>query len=189
MLEKLPSPQRLPFMHTIHVNSNIYVSPLNEGDVEQLAERINFKPIADNTLSIPFPYHISDAEMFIASCVAQNQSTGPRNYAIRHQVDGLIGGIGQHYKYGKESHKDEIGYWLTPDHWGKGLMTEVVGTFVNEIVKQRNLVRIEAPVYQGNLGSARVLERNGFECEGVQRKCYLKNDRYINGLLYAKVLY
>jgi RimJ/RimL family protein N-acetyltransferase len=126
--------------------------------------------------------------MFIASCIAQNESTGPRNYGIRHVVDGLIGGIGQHYKYGKNSHKDEIGYWLTPDHWGNGLMTKAVGSFVDEIIRNRQLTRIEAPVFQGNLGSARVLEKNGFVCEGIMRNCFKKNDVHRNGLLYAKII-
>lgn len=175
-------------MYTIQVNQNISISPFSERDAEQLADRINHKEIADNTLAIPFPYQVSDAEIFIATAIAHNETTGPRNFAIRHVVDGVIGGIGQHFKYGKNSHKDEIGYWLTPDFWGQGLMTQVVGTFISEISKNRDLSRIEAPVYQGNLGSARVLEKNGFECEGIMRNCYKKNGVYKNGLLYAKII-
>ena len=175
-------------MYTIQVNQNISISPFKESDAEQLAERIDDKRIADNTLTIPYPYQVSDAEMFIATAIAHNESTGPRNFAIRHVLEGLIGGIGQHYKYGKESHKDEIGYWLTPDMWGNGLMTETVGVFISNMIQNRGISRIEAPVYQGNLGSARVLEKNGFECEGVMRNCYKKNGVYRNGLLYAKII-
>lgn len=175
-------------MYTIQVSQNISISPFKENDVEQLALRIDDKRIADNTLTIPYPYRVSDAEMFIATAIAHNESTGPRNFAIRHVVEGLIGGIGQHYKYGKKSHKDEIGYWLTPDQWGHGLMTEVVRAFVKEISGKRGLTRIEAPVFHGNLGSARVLEKNGFVCEGIMRNCYIKNDEFVNGLLYAKII-
>ena len=175
-------------MELIPVNSSIYISPLTESDGAVMAERINDKRIADNTLTIPYPYQLSDAELFIATAIAQKESTGTRNFAIRHRQDGLIGGIGQHFKYRMDSHKEEIGYWLNPDFWGKGIMTEVVSKFVDAIVSNRGLKRIEAPVFQHNLASVRVLEKNGFEREGVMRKCYCKNDIYYNGVLYAKII-
>lgn len=175
-------------MELISVNSSIYISPLTESDGPMMAERINDKRIADNTLTIPYPYQLSDAELFIATAIAQKESTGTRNFAIRHYEEGLIGGIGQHFKYRMDSHKEEIGYWLTPEFWGKGIMTEVVSKFVEAIVLNRGLKRIEAPVFQHNLASARVLEKNGFEREGIMKKCYCKNDIYYNGILYAKII-
>lgn len=175
-------------MELVSVNSSIYVSPFAESDGQALASRINDKRIADNTLAIPYPYQLSDAELFIATAIAQKESTGTRNFAIRHAEEGLIGGIGQHFKYRMDSHKEEIGYWLNPDFWGKGIMTEVVSKFVEAIVLKRGLKRIEAPIFQHNLASARVLEKNGFEREGILRKCFCKNDIYYNGVLYAKII-
>ena len=156
--------------------------------MNQLAERINDKRIADNTLTIPHPYQRSDAELFIATAVAQNETVGVRNWAIRDRKEGLIGGIGQHFRYGNDSHKEEIGYWLSPEFWGHGIMTEVVIGFVDFISKERGLKRIEAPILEHNLPSARVLEKSGFQREGLIRNCYCKKGIFYNGILYAKII-
>ena len=48
--------------------------------------------------------------------------------------------------------------------------------------------RLTAAIFTGNTGSARALEKNGFEMEApLLRKCYLKNGRFIDATLYAKV--
>lgn len=170
----------------IPVNEQILLSAHTISDVSQLAERIGHKSVADFTLTIPFPYSVDDAEMFINQAMVQNQGSNQRNWAIRHQTEGLIGGIGIHYKFGPKSHKDEIGYWLTPDFWGNGIMTEVVGVFVDKMVEMRNLKRIEAPVYTSNSRSSKVLVKNGFLKEGVMQNAYHKNGSYYDAALYAK---
>ena len=50
-----------------------------------------------------------------------------------------------------------------------------------------HLTGITAHVFQFNLASARVLEKNGFVFEGNLRKHYLKNGRFIDGKLYSLV--
>lgn len=170
----------------IQVNDQILLTAHTNSDVSQLAERIGHKAIADFTLTIPYPYSREDAEMFINQAMVQNQGSLQRNWAIRHHKEGLIGGIGIHYKFGPNSHKDEIGYWLTPDLWGHGIMTEVVGVFVNKMVELRDLKRIEAPVYTSNFRSSKVLENNGFIKEGVMLNAYHKNGQYFDAALYAK---
>lgn len=172
---------------TIIVNDQIQLSPYSEEDAAQLTERIAHKAIADMTLTIPYPYELEDAEMFINRAMLQDQGPGQRNWCIRHNDHGLIGGIGIHHKYGLNSHKDEIGYWLTPDLWGHGIMTSVVAAFVARMAEARNLVRIEAPVFATNRRSLKVLEKNGFVREGLLTKAYRKNGDYFDAILYAKI--
>ena len=49
------------------------------------------------------------------------------------------------------------------------------------------LVRLEAPIFEFNRGSARVLEKNGFEFEGLRKKDYRKKGVFYNSLMYAKI--
>ena len=172
----------------IVVNDDIMLSSYSEKDAAQLTHRIGHKSIADMTLTIPYPYDIEDAEMFIHRAILQDQGPGQRNWGIRLYSEGLIGGIGIHYKYGPKSHKDEIGYWLSPDFWGKGIMSEVVGKFVNRMAETRNLVRFEAPVFASNTRSSKVLENNGFRKEGLMKMAYHKNGNYYDALLFAKTI-
>jgi RimJ/RimL family protein N-acetyltransferase len=49
------------------------------------------------------------------------------------------------------------------------------------------LIRITANVFAFNLGSARVLEKSGFQLEGFLRKHYKKDGKIFDGKLYAKI--
>lgn len=52
----------------------------------------------------------------------------------------------------------EIGYWIAREHWGKGIASRSLAMFLRE-VKERPLY---AFVVADNIGSVRVLEKNGF---------------------------
>jgi RimJ/RimL family protein N-acetyltransferase len=51
-----------------------------------------------------------------------------------------------------------VGYWIGKDHWGKGIATEALAQFVDEIPERP----LFAWVAKRNLGSIRVLEKCGF---------------------------
>ncbi|MGE5629956.1 MAG: GNAT family N-acetyltransferase [Caulobacteraceae bacterium] len=63
-----------------------------------------------------------------------------------------------------------IGYTLDKPHNGRGYMSEAVCLLVDFGFKELKLHRIEAGVMPHNLGSIRVLEKNGFHKEGIARK-------------------
>ena len=109
------------------------------------------------------------------------------NFAIRDKNLNLIGGIGFHLKYGIKSYKDEIGYWLAKDFWNKGIMTGVVKKLCEIGFIENKLIRIEAVVFENNLASARVLEKNGFIKEGLLRKYLVKDDIALNVNLYSLI--
>ena len=63
-----------------------------------------------------------------------------------------------------------IGYTLDQAHNGKGIMTEAVKLAVEYAFAVLGLHRIAAGVMPRNIGSLRVLEKAGFESEGIARK-------------------
>ena len=52
---------------------------------------------------------------------------------------------------------------------------------------QWRLVRISAHVFTFNTSSARVLKKNGFVCEGLHRKQFLKDGQFLDAKVYAFV--
>lgn len=56
----------------------------------------------------------------------------------------------------------EIGYALSPDHWGRGLMTEIVRELLRYGFEELGLDEIWATHYQENDRSRRVIEKSGF---------------------------
>lgn len=89
--------------------------------------------------------------------------------------------------HGKRSLDGLLGYMMMNEHCGKGIATKAVGLMLEEIFRLRNLHRVTAWVYAPNKASIRVLEKNGFRLEGVQREAVLcegvPTDHLVYGLL------
>ncbi|MET3698867.1 ribosomal-protein-alanine N-acetyltransferase [Bacillus oleivorans] len=68
-----------------------------------------------------------------------------------------------------------LGYYLDQSHNGKGYMTEAVRIIVDYAFAELNLHRIDAGVMPHNVGSIRLLEKNGFHKEGIAKKNVLIN--------------
>lgn len=72
---------------------------------------------------------------------------------IRHELNDALRLVGGH-----------IGYGVRLGHWNKGYGTMML-TRALEIAKQRGLNRILITCNDKNIGSARVMEKNGFQLE------------------------
>ncbi len=64
----------------------------------------------------------------------------------------------------------EIGYWIAPEHWGKGYATEALSFFIDFLFREYSINKVSAHVLATNKASQRVLEKNGFKLEGMLRK-------------------
>src|SRR5262249_41514483 len=113
------------------------------------------------------------------------QQGRPVQWAIRSTDDALIGGCGFDGFQVGQSHRAEVGYWLAKPFWGRGIMTAVVEPWCRTAFAEFGLVKITAHVFAGNPASARVLEKCGFQQEGLLRKHFLKDDTFIDARLFA----
>ena len=131
----------------------------------------------------PHPYHISDAEAFLAKVFEQKPITF---FAIASEQEA-IGSIG--LMFGEDVHRytAELGYWLAEPFWDKGIMTEVVSKFTDFAFEIFELNRIFAEPYTNNTASVRVLEKSGFILEGTLRGSVFKNGKILDQYLYAKI--
>ena len=85
----------------------------------------------------------------------------------------------------KEHRKAETGYWIFPEFWRKGIVTEAMGKVIEYGFNEMNLHRIAAEVEDDHPGSIAVLKKLGFIYEGTMKECEIKNGRFINLELYA----
>ncbi|MEX2304137.1 MAG: GNAT family N-acetyltransferase [Bryobacterales bacterium] len=68
--------------------------------------------------------------------------------------------------------RGEIGFALGKQHWGQGIASEAVARLIALAFEELGLHRIEADVDPRNEGSLRLLERQGFQREGLLRERY-----------------
>lgn len=85
-----------------------------------------------------------------------------------------IGAVSVTKNSGSDICRGELGYVLASQYWGKGFATKAVKLVAKTIfIEWPHLERLEAVVDVQNGGSQRVLEKAGFEREGVLRKYYM----------------
>ena len=80
-----------------------------------------------------------------------------------------------------------LGYWMGAPHAGKGRMTRAVASAVRFGFATLRLHRIEAACLPENAASQSLLERNGFQREGLARGYLRINGAWRDHLLYALV--
>ena len=81
----------------------------------------------------------------------------------------------------------ELGYWTGAPHAGQGRMTAAVKSLYPYVFDSLRLHRLEAACMPSNAASIRVLEKCGFQYEGLAR-AYLKiNGVWQDHLLFARL--
>ncbi len=154
------------------VQTQILIRPWRIEDAAALQALANDHSVARwMTEAFPHPYLKQDAEDWVATA---SSHLPPRFFAI--EVDGaLVGGAGLEPREG--SHRDVVilGYWLGRVYWGRGIATAAVN-MLSELAFASGFRRIEALVFEPNVGSARVLEKCGFALEGRLQASYVERD-------------
>ena len=79
----------------------------------------------------------------------------------------------------------DIGYALAAVHWGHGYAQEALHLALAHAFHALQLRRIEADVDPRNAGSCRLLERLGFQREGLLRERWLVNGELQDSSMYG----
>lgn len=67
------------------------------------------------------------------------------------------------------------------------IITAAVRATSDHVLAHFDVIRLEAPVFEWNPASMRVLEKCGFVREGVLRRSVLKDGQVIDAVLYARL--
>ena len=122
--------------------------------------------------------HLEEAQQFLALVRARYEQGEEMHWGITLKgKDSLIGTCGYSWHLGPQF--GAIGYDLVRLYWKQGIMTEAVQALLRFGFEVRNLHRVEARVRLGNDASMRLLQRLGFQEEGMLRESlFLDNHFY-----------
>jgi [ribosomal protein S5]-alanine N-acetyltransferase len=98
----------------------------------------------------------------------------------------LVGTAGFH-TVSAQNGTAEIAYDIAPDYWGKGIASAVCTELVNWAHTAATIVRVQATVLDSNIRSAAVLERCGFQREGLLYSYRKVRGKHGNFYMYAHV--
>ena len=159
---------------------------LTSADVEWYLEHFSKPEIAHGS-GYPPPADLEAAkeefDMYILG--PWKEGSGLRWGITLKDSNELIGSCG-FYKWEKDPHrKAEIGYDLSPAHWGEGIMREALQAIIRYGFEKMDLNRITLLVISYNDRSIRLAERLGFVKEGVMRESAFFDGRFIDDVLYS----
>lgn len=153
-------------------------------DAKDLAAALSNQKILDNLRDgLPYPYTEQDSADYINAMLAADENDV---FAFAVTADGkVIGSISAFRQDNIHRQTAELGYYIAEEYWGKGIMTSAVRQICGYVFAQSDIIRIFAEPFAHNIGSCRVLEKAGFQCEGILRKNAVKNGHVLDMKLYA----
>ena len=131
---------------------------------------------------LPYPYSEADADWWLGM-VAENE--GKEGVWRSIWADGqLVGSISVEREDDGGQAVGEIGYMILTPWWSQGIGTEAVRQICEIAFQELALERIVGHVFPKNAASARVLEKNRFQLEGVMAGAVVKGGKAMDVRAY-----
>jgi RimJ/RimL family protein N-acetyltransferase len=111
--------------------------------------------------------------------------SGLDTFFIIEKKDGTRIGHITSFVMGEWRGKMEIGYAIVPSERGKGYGTEAVKLMIDYLFTKKNVIRIQVTTHADNISSQKVLEKVGFQREGLMRKSTCVKGKYHNEYIYG----
>ncbi len=163
---------------------DVKVRSWRKDDLKALVLHANNPKIAANLRDqFPNPYTRREGIDFLEYAQTQEPEC---SFAIEYGREA-VGGVG--FQIGRDIARTsaEMGYWLSEEFWGRGIVTRAVTAMSDWALENYKLTRVFAMTFAHNAASIRVLEKAGFEREGVMRRSAIKNGVVVDQVLFAKV--
>jgi len=111
--------------------------------------------------------------------------SSPLRLAVARRSDDRLVGTAGFHTVAPQDRSAELAYDFSPSVWGQGIATAVCNGLVRWGHDEAGLQRVQATVLETNERSIRVLERCGFEREGLLRGYRLVRGKPGNFFMYA----
>lgn len=151
--------------------ARVQLRPLGGGDVPALFEIFGDEQVM-RYWSSPALKDLAGARALLDDIRRHFAAKTLFQWGIARREDGGIIGTTTIFQIDHEHRRGEIGFAIGRDHWGHGYASEAVTLLIRFAFEQLDLHRLEADPDPQNLGSIRVLERQGFKREGLLRERY-----------------
>lgn len=162
----------------------VMLRPISEKDIAALFNLFSSEKVT-RFMDIEKLINVSEAGQLVAFFREKLVSGEGMRWGIcQADNDMLIGTCGLDH-ISKTHYKAEIGYDLLPVYWGKGIMTAALGLLLQHAFEELGLNRIEAVVDPGNKLSIQLLERLGFQREGMLRQAYFQKGKFVDEMLFS----
>ena len=110
-----------------------------QSDIPRLVELANNSAVSRRLKqSFPHPYTEQDATWWV------NQGCKDGIHRVIEHEGLFVGTIGSVIGSGEKCKQYTLGYWLGEPYWGKGIVSEAVDLFINDVFKTTDVERFQA---------------------------------------------
>jgi len=173
--------QHLPVLET----ERLVLRPLQGKDLDDLFEYTQDEETA-RYVTWNANQAIEQAEQFLNYVLSNYEQGKEAPWAIVWKETGkMIGTIDFIHLLLDDNKQAELGYALSRQLWGKGIVTEAVARVMAYGFEELKLERIQARCMEGNIGSARVMEKVGMTYEGTLRRLIFIKEEFHDVKMYS----
>ena len=162
---------------------NFYLKEIESDDIENI-----FKGLSNHEITRYYDVHFSSLketeEQMKWYRELKEEGTGIWWGIYQESDDEFCGAAGFNGRLA-EHKKAEIGMWLLTEHWGKGILPEILTALFEYGFEKLDLNRIEGLVDHENSKCKRALEKIHFVHEGTLREYEIKDGRNVDLDVYA----
>ncbi len=170
---------QLPVLET----ERLILRPVKADDIHDVYEYAKNPAVSEY---LPWEYHrsIEDSKMIVQQWLASAQENKPNPWAlVDKKTLKVIGSITVDSPADLDTEtvpgRKYLGYCLSADHWGRGLMSEAVKAVLDYLVQNNLAQDVVAFVVVENIGSKRVLEKCGFTQDTTYTKTLEEKGRML----------
>ncbi len=162
------------------------IRPINVGDGKGVNELRRMPGVFENILGIPSE-RIKRNEDFIVNMDANHHQFVAVS-KLENNEEIIIGSAGLTVNANHRTrHSGSIGVMIHKDYQNKGVGTILMGALIDIADNWLMLVRIELTVFEDNERAIHLYEKFGFEKEGIKRLAGIRNGKYENEYLMARI--
>jgi RimJ/RimL family protein N-acetyltransferase len=151
--------------------------------LEDLMKASNYPEIARFMApEFPCPYNETTGLAFLKQAMSDNPTQA---FAIMVGTK-IVGSIAVQPNKETNMRAAEIGYWLSPPYWNRGIASASIACITNYAFSTWDIAIMYSEVHPDNKASTKALERNGFSNKFVLPPEMLKRFATVNNLLFVK---
>lgn len=125
------------------------------------------------------PYNSTGNKSYISDAVAMNEDASTPSCIMTIKQDGRCIGV---LDSADDHGEPDLGYFIAPSEWGKGIAKECVPPFVRHLFETKPIRLLTATSHPDNAASAKLLQSLGFARSGTKPRPY--NDGHAESLTW-----
>lgn len=136
---------------------------------------------------VPYNDSVEASLRYAEACEQDFRNRTALRFAIRLRDQPDIIGVVTLESISDLHRSGDLGYWLRPTATGRGLMTEAATMLLDFSFSKIHFHRIRCAAATDNTSSQKVIQRLGFQKEGIAREAERVDGRWVTHVVYSRL--